>query len=171
MSYLNRINVSGQRHPHNGQYGNGFTSILSHRLKHLEPKFANGKRLLSDELDTTFLSDMKQKITSYFNRKANFVSHFLAYIDYRSADNKMTKATLFRTIATLGFLGTFLYKLSTNTSSIYLSATQVILLVILWIALAVDRYKNTHSKSYLKWDLFLVGVSALLLIAIIALFR
>ncbi len=99
------------------------------------------------------------------------MSHFLAYIDYRSADNKMTKATLFRTIATLGFLGTFLYKLSTNTSSIYLSATQVILLVILWIALAVDRYKNTHSKSYLKWDLFLVGVSALLLIAMIALFR
>lgn len=170
MSSLNRINVSGQRHPHNGQYGNGFISILSHRLKHLEPKFANGKST-PYELDTSFLSDMKRKITSYFNRKANFVSHFLAYIDYRSADNKMTKATLFRTIATLGFLGTFLYKLSTNTSSIYLSATQVILLVILWIALAVDRYKNTHSKSYLKWDLFLVGVSALLLIAIIALFR
>ncbi|PAK80262.1 hypothetical protein B8W83_08010 [Leuconostoc mesenteroides] len=68
-------------------------------------------------------------------------------------------------------LGTFLYKLVTDTSSIYLSIIQVIFLVMLWIVLVVDRYKNTRSKSYLKWDLFLVGVSALLLIAIIALFR
>lgn len=83
----------------------------------------------------------------------------------------MTQTTIFRIITTLGLLGTFLYKLVSDTSSIYLSIIQVIFLVMLWIALVVDRYKNTRSKSYLKWDLFLVGVSALLLIAIIALFR
>lgn len=83
----------------------------------------------------------------------------------------MTQTTIFRIITTLGLLGTFLYKLVSNTSSIYLSIIQVIFLVMLWIVLVVDRYKNTRSKSYLKWDLFLVGVSALLLIAIIALFR
>lgn len=83
----------------------------------------------------------------------------------------MTQTTIFRIITTLRLLGTFLYKLVTDTSSIYLSIIQVIFLVMLWIVLVVDRYKNTRSKSYLKWDLFLVGVSALLLIAIIALFR
>ncbi|WP_273730237.1 hypothetical protein [Leuconostoc mesenteroides] len=83
----------------------------------------------------------------------------------------MTQTTIFRIITTLGLLGTFLYKLVTDTSSIYLSIIQVIFLVMLWVVLVVDRYKNTRSKSYLKWDLILVGVSALLLIAIIALFR
>lgn len=83
----------------------------------------------------------------------------------------MTQTTIFRIITTLGLLGTFLYKLVTDTSSIYLSIIQVIFLVMLWVVLVFDRYKNTRSKSYLKWDLFLVGVSALLLIAIIALFR
>lgn len=83
----------------------------------------------------------------------------------------MTQTTIFRIITTLGLLGTFLYKLVSDTSSIYLSIIQVIFLVMLWIVLVVDRYKNTRSKSYLKWDLILVGVSAVLLIAIIALFR
>ena len=83
----------------------------------------------------------------------------------------MTKITIFRIITTLGLLGTFLYKFVTDTSSIYLSIIQAVFLVILWIALVVDRYNNIRSKSYLKWDLFLVGVSALLLVAIIALFR
>lgn len=83
----------------------------------------------------------------------------------------MTQTTIFRIITTLGLLGTFLYKLVSDTSSIYLSIIQVIFLVMLWIILVVDRYKNTRSKSYLKWDLILVGVSAVLLIAIIALFR
>ncbi|MCI1689224.1 MAG: hypothetical protein LKI50_02415 [Leuconostoc mesenteroides] len=83
----------------------------------------------------------------------------------------MTQTTIFRIITTLGLLGTFLYKLVTDTSSIYLSIIQVIFLVMLWVVLVVDRYKNTRSKSYLKWDLILVGVSAVLLIAIIALFR
>lgn len=83
----------------------------------------------------------------------------------------MTQTTIFRIITTLGLLGTFLYKLVTDTSSIYLSIIQVIFLVMLWVVLVVDRYKNTRSKSYLKWDLILVAVSALLLIAIIALFR
>lgn len=83
----------------------------------------------------------------------------------------MAQTTIFRIITTLGLLGTFLYKLVTDTSSIYLSIIQVIFLVMLWIVLVVDRYKHTRSKSYLKWDLFLVGVSAFLLIAIIALFR
>lgn len=83
----------------------------------------------------------------------------------------MTQTTIFRIITTLGLLGTFLYKLVSDTSSIYLSIIQVIFLAMLWIVLVVDRYKNTRSKSYLKWDLILVGVSAVLLIAIIALFR
>lgn len=83
----------------------------------------------------------------------------------------MTQTTIFRIITTLGLLGTFLYKLVTDTSSIYLSIIQVIFFVMLWVVLVVDRYKNTRSKSYLKWDLILVGVSAVLLIAIIALFR
>lgn len=83
----------------------------------------------------------------------------------------ITQTTLFRVIATVGILGTILYNILTNTRTAYVQIIQALFFVTLWIVLIIDRYQHKHSKSYLKWDLFLVGVSALLLVAIISFFR
>ncbi|MGB2510546.1 hypothetical protein [Leuconostoc suionicum] len=83
----------------------------------------------------------------------------------------MQKATIFRIIATVGILGTVLYEIVTNTNTLYIKIVQAVFMVILWTALAVDRYQHNKSKRELKKDLFLVGVFALLSIAKISFFR
>lgn len=83
----------------------------------------------------------------------------------------MKKATIFRIIATVGILGTVLYEIVTDTNTLYIKIVQTVFMIILWTALAVDRYQHNKSKRELKKDLFLVGVFALLSIAIISFFR
>lgn len=83
----------------------------------------------------------------------------------------MTKTTIFRIIATVGILGTVLYEIVTNTNTLYIKIVQAVFMVILWTALAVDRYQHNKSKRELKKDLFLVGLFALLSIAIISFLR
>lgn len=83
----------------------------------------------------------------------------------------MTRANLFKTIATTGLLGTIIYKVLTNARSVYIQIIQASILVTLWLVLVIDRYRHTHSKLYLKWDLFLVSVATLLIITIISFFR
>ncbi|MDV7704151.1 hypothetical protein GA741_07385 [Leuconostoc suionicum] len=83
----------------------------------------------------------------------------------------MTRANLFKTIATTELLGTIIYKVLTNARSVYIQIIQASILVTLWLVLVIDRYRHTHSKLYLKWDLFLVSVATLLIITIISFFR
>ncbi|API72836.1 hypothetical protein LES9216_01568 [Leuconostoc suionicum] len=83
----------------------------------------------------------------------------------------MTRANLFKTIATMGLLGTIIYKVLTNARSVYIQIIQASILVTLWLVLVIDRYRHTRSKLYLKWDLFLVSVATLLIITIISFFR
>ena len=83
----------------------------------------------------------------------------------------MTRANLFKTIATMGLLGTIIYKVLTNARSVYIQIIQASILVTLWLVLVIDRYRHTRSKLYLKWDLFLVSVATLLMITIISFFR
>ncbi|MGO1302303.1 MAG: hypothetical protein ACTHUB_04190 [Leuconostoc mesenteroides] len=45
----------------------------------------------------------------------------------------------------------------TNTNTLYIKIVQAVFMVILWTALAVDRYQHNKSKRELKKDLFLVG--------------
>ena len=83
----------------------------------------------------------------------------------------MTRANLFKTSATMGLLGTIIYKVLTNARSVYIQIIQASILVTLWLVLVIDRYRHTRSKLYLKWDLFLVRVATLLIITIISFFR
>ncbi|MDP0487685.1 hypothetical protein Q8A50_08985 [Leuconostoc mesenteroides] len=64
----------------------------------------------------------------------------------------MQKATIFRIIATVGILGTVLYEIVTNTNTLYIKIVQAVFMVILWTALAVDRYQHNKSKRELKKD-------------------
>lgn len=59
----------------------------------------------------------------------------------------MQKATIFRIIATVGILGTVLYEIVTNTNTLYIKIVQAVFMVILWTALAVDRYQHNNRRE------------------------